>query len=289
MSVAVIQGASGGLGQALTRYILRYTGLTVYALTHQASSQGVRESLLSEAPNIKHDSERLTVISNVDVREEDGLRRGAEMIRSKEGSGSVRVIVCLAGILKAEKSLSAINLHDALSSFQINALGQLITYKHFVPLIPTKNELSELKEKWNSKEEGSDPAKGMVDGDHSICCSLSARVGSIRDNEKGGWYSYRSSKAAVNQIIRTLDHELSNRSSSAIAYAYHPGTVLTPFTFPIIGSPKPDLSQGRLTVDRAIDHLVNVMSQVKRGVQGSRDEGDWGGRCWDWKGQMVEW
>lgn len=99
MSVAVIQGASGGLGQALTRYILRYTGLTVYALTHQASSQGVRESLLSEAPNIKHDSERLTVISNVDVREEDGLRRGAEMIRSKEGSGSVRVIVCLAGIV----------------------------------------------------------------------------------------------------------------------------------------------------------------------------------------------
>lgn len=99
MSVAVIQGASGGLGLALTRYILRYTGLTVYALTHQASSRGVRESLLSEAPNIKHDSERLTVISNVDVREEDGLRRGAEMIRSKEGSGSVRVIVCLAGIV----------------------------------------------------------------------------------------------------------------------------------------------------------------------------------------------
>lgn len=62
--------------------------------------------------------------------------------------------------------------------------------------------------------------------------------------------------------------QLSNRSSSAIAYAYHPGTVLTPFTFPIIGSPKPDLSQGRLTVDQAIDHLVNVMSQVKRGVQG---------------------
>lgn len=83
--------------------------------------------------------------------------------------------------------------------------------------------------------------------------------------------------------------QLSNRSSSAIAYAYHPGTVLTPFTFPIIGSPKPDLSQSRLTVDQAIDHLVNVMSQVKRGVQGSRDEGDWGGRCWDWKGQMVEW
>lgn len=68
--------------------------------THSSSfNPGVRESLLSEASNIKHDSERLTVISNVDVREEDGLRRGAEMIRSKEGSGSVRVIVCLAGIV----------------------------------------------------------------------------------------------------------------------------------------------------------------------------------------------
>lgn len=211
------------------------------------------------------------------------------MIRSREGSGSVRVVVCLAGILKAEKSLSAINLHDALSSFQINALGQLITYKHIVPLIPTKNELSILKAKWNSEEEGHDPAKGMVNGDHSICCSLSARVGSIKDNEKGGWYSYRSSKAAVNQIIRTLDHELYNRSSSAIAYAYHPGTVLTSFTSPIIGSPKPHLSQGLLTVDQAIDRLVNIMSQVKRGVQGSQNGVDWGGRCWDWKGDVVEW
>lgn len=64
-------------------------------------------------------------------------------------------------------------------------------YKHFVPLIPTAREFAKIKDQW-SQEEKRDPAKGLLLEDNAVCLSLSARVGSIGDNGKGGWYSYRA-------------------------------------------------------------------------------------------------
>ena len=48
----------------------------------------------------------------------------------------------------------------------------------------------------------------MLDKDEkSVFASLSAKVGSISDNGYGGWYSYRASKAALNQLIKTSSIE----------------------------------------------------------------------------------
>ncbi len=90
--------------------------------------------------------------------------------------------------LSPEKSLAAVQHDTVLNQFGINTLGHLLTYKHFVPLIPTRKEFNELRDGWDNSE---DPAKGLVSGDNSLCWSLSARIGSISDNQKGGWYSYR--------------------------------------------------------------------------------------------------
>lgn len=59
---------------------------------------------------------------------------------------------------------------------------------------------------------------------------LTARVGSIGDNHLGGWYSYRASKAAANQIVRTASIEIARKRPEAVVVAMHPGTVDTPFT-----------------------------------------------------------
>lgn len=68
-----------------------------------------------------------------------------------------------------------------------------------------------------------DPASPYVPSNLCVLASLSARVGSIGENGKGGWYSYRASKAALNQIIKTLNIEMSMRSSApTIALALHP-------------------------------------------------------------------
>jgi hypothetical protein len=82
-----------------------------------------------------------------------------------------------------------VTAQESLDQFAINSVGHLLTYKHLAPLIPNRKDMAQLGESW--WEEG-DPARGLVGKKKSLCFSLSARVGSITDNEKGGWYSYRA-------------------------------------------------------------------------------------------------
>ena len=57
-------------------------------------------------------------------------------------------------------------------------------------------------------------------------------MGSIGDNHLGGWYAYRASKAALNQLVRTAAIELKRRRPSALCVALHPGTVRTALSSP---------------------------------------------------------
>ena len=93
MSVAVIQGASGGVGLALTKHLLSATSLKVYALTHGKSSSELIDRLGGE-------SDRLTVLDGVDVQEERSLEAAASTVRQREGSGNVRLVACLAGTVR---------------------------------------------------------------------------------------------------------------------------------------------------------------------------------------------
>ena len=91
---------------------------------------------------------------------------------------------------------------DAMArAFAINAIGPALVAKHLLP--------------------------HMSRAQPSVFAALSARVGSISDNRSGGWYSYRASKAALNQIVRTAAIELGRARPDALCVAIHPGTVAT--------------------------------------------------------------
>ena len=122
------------------------------------------------------------------------------------GQGTPRLIIDATGVLqsetiKPEKSWREIDATQMAEAFAINAIGPALVMKHFLPLLP---------------RDGS-----------AVFATLSARVGSIGDNRLGGWYSYRASKAALNQLVRTAAIELNRRSPNAICVALHPGTVDT--------------------------------------------------------------
>jgi len=103
-----------------------------------------------------------------------------------------------------EKSLSRLDPAVLAEAFAVNCLGPALLLKHFAPLL-------------------------VRDG-KCIFASLSARVGSIGDNRLGGWYSYRASKAALNQILRTAAVEIARKRPEAVVAALHPGTVRTSLT-----------------------------------------------------------
>jgi NAD(P)-dependent dehydrogenase (short-subunit alcohol dehydrogenase family) len=105
-----------------------------------------------------------------------------------------------------ERRLQDLDRDHLMHAFAINAVGPALLLKHFLPLLPRHGR--------------------------SVFATLSAKVGSIGDNRLGGWYAYRASKAALNQLVRTAAIELRRRAPDAICVALHPGTVDTPLSAP---------------------------------------------------------
>ena len=97
-----------------------------------------------------------------------------------------------------EKSLASVREDVLLRQFHLNAIGPLLALRHFSPLL----------------------ASGP-----SIYAKLSARVGSISDNQKGGWYGYRAAKAALNMYLQTAAIELQRKNPELRVVALQPGTV----------------------------------------------------------------
>lgn len=90
-----------------------------------------------------------------------------------------------------------------LAQFMGNTVGPAMVLNHAMRLVP-KDRLA-------------------------VIATLSARVGSIGDNKQGGWYSYRTANAALDQIVNTSVIELARSHTQSISVALHHGTVQTEF------------------------------------------------------------
>ncbi len=105
--------------------------------------------------------------------------------------------------------------------------------------------------------------------------ALSARVGSISDNRLGGWYSYRASKAALNQLWRTAAIELARTRPQAVCVTLHPGTVATGMSAPFQrGVPAEQL----FDPGQAATQLIAVLEALTPSDSGG---------CFDWAGVRV--
>ena len=96
----------------------------------------------------------------------------------------------------------------------------------------------------------------MIKEEKSIFASISAKVGSISDNYLGGWYSYRASKAALNQIIKTASIEQKRLNKNLIVVSVHPGTVNTKLSSPFIGKRKVQ------TPSEAATKIINLLETL---------------------------
>jgi NAD(P)-dependent dehydrogenase (short-subunit alcohol dehydrogenase family) len=113
----------------------------------------------------------------------------------------------------------------------------------------------------------------MPKGRKTVLAVLSARVGSISDNRLGGWHSYRASKAALNQLIRTMAIEQARRNPEQILLALHPGTVDTAMSKPFQQGVKT-----LFTPEQSARHLLGVMDSATPAQSGL---------LIDWQGQVI--
>ena len=137
----------------------------------------------------------------IDLLDEASLARAAEIAAD---AGEIRLAVDATGFLHdaaqmPEKTWRELDPAHLARSFALNATGPALIMKHLLSRLPPTGK--------------------------AVFATLSARVGSIGDNQLGGWYGYRASKAALNQFVRTAAVELRRRRPEAICVALHPGTV----------------------------------------------------------------
>ena len=69
---------------------------------------------------------------------------------------------------------------------------------------------------------------------------MSAMVGSTKDNQLGGWYGYRASKAALNSLIKTASIEIARTHKYSSIIAIHPGTTVGELSAPFAKNVQPD-------------------------------------------------
>jgi len=146
---------------------------------------------------------------SVELTDEGTIEAAAAHVA--ETLGEVACVLDATGILSVgdtppEKTLARLDPAVMLQAFAVNAIGPALLLKHFAPLLPRRGR--------------------------GVFATLSARVGSISDNRRGGWISYRASKAALNQIVRTAALEIGFRHPGAVVVGLQPGTVATRLSRP---------------------------------------------------------
>ena len=235
---AVVVGATGGLGRAFTEALLEDPDL------------GKLLACSRSDPGLDHPR---AAWQRVDLEDEATLGIAAEVAEST--LGPLHLVIVATGLLhdgnglQPEKTWRTIAAEALERAYRVNAVGPALLAKHFLPRLDR--------------------------GRKSAFAVVTARVGSISDNQLGGWYAYRASKAAANMLIRTLSIELARRNPGALCVALHPGTVDTGLSKPFQGG----VPQGKLfSPAKSAGHLLDVLDDL-----GPDDTG----QLYAWDGQRI--
>ncbi|MDP7592213.1 MAG: SDR family NAD(P)-dependent oxidoreductase [Litorilituus sp.] len=166
-----------------------------------------------------------------------------------------RVFIC-HGVLhnarfQPEKRLEDFSPVAFNEVLHVNTVIPMLWLKHLVPILTSKN-----------------PCKIVV---------FSARVGSIHENSLGGWYSYRTSKAALNMLLKTTAVELARRAKNIKLISFHPGTTDSPLSKPF----QKNVPATKLfTPEFVANKLIAMIEKMEIDGQAS---------YLDWQGSSIKW
>ena len=218
MKRLVIIGGSGSIGKAFVNYYSNQVDVTKIYCFSRTDQT--------------HSSEKV-INKKIDIEDEESIKNAAIKI----GENKIDLVIVATGLLHTEifgpeKSIKEIDLKTFKKIFSVNAFGPALIGKHFLPLL-SKNS-------------------------RSVLAFLSARVGSISENKIGGWYSYRSSKAALNQLIKNFSIEAKRINPNAIILGLQPGTVDSNLSKPF----KKNVTKDNLfSADYSVKMLVDVIEK----------------------------
>ena len=255
--IALVQGASRGLGLEFASALLERQSDSVVVATcrNPEASEGLARLREVHGPSRVH-SVRL------DLTDPGSIAEAAERVK-RDFTPRLDLLINVSGVLHIpgkmmpETSLARVEYDQMLLSFQTHAMGPALVCKEFWPLLQASARADEAV------------LPAMV--------NISARVGSISDNQLGGWYAYRSSKAALNQLTKTMAVEFSRKKPKVAAIALHPGTNDTDLSKPFQRNyPKEKIFPKEFGVRKMLEVIDAVAEEDN-------------GKFFAWDGQEIPW
>jgi|TARA_B110000967_G_scaffold33816_1_gene32515 NAD(P)-dependent dehydrogenase (short-subunit alcohol dehydrogenase family) len=241
-TAALVLGASGGLAQAIIGELMADADIdTVIAVSRNAAPE--------------HFSNGSVTPMWIETEySEPAMAAVVEQLQSFAGR-ITRVVIC-HGILHSEtlwpeKRLEDISAESLQTVFQANTVVPVLWLKLLHRLLKGKQRC--------------------------VVAALSARVGSIGDNHLGGWYAYRSSKAALNMMLRTLSIEYGRRVKNVKIISFHPGTTDTALSKPFQASVPSDKL---FTPEFVAERLCGIMAEAE--IDGQLSYLDWDNKSIPW-------
>lgn len=188
MPVTLITGANRGLGLEFARQYLA-DGWQVYAACRDPASA-------SELRRLAQDSGGKLRILAMDVTDPRSIRAAATELEGQ----AIDLLLNNAGIIGPRgQAIGNIDYDAWAEVLAVNTMGPMRVSEAFV--------------------------EHVANSDRKLIVTLTSGMGSIADNTSGGSIVYRSSKAAVNMVMRSLAIDLAPRG--IICVVVNPGWVRT--------------------------------------------------------------
>jgi NAD(P)-dependent dehydrogenase (short-subunit alcohol dehydrogenase family) len=237
---ALIVGATGGLGRAFCELLLEDRRCSeVFAASRSGQSIDAARGL------------------RIDVNDPESFGSIGKAVDADQG---LHLVIIASGLLHRddelgpERSWRDIEADTLIEVLQVNTVLPALVMRECLPILSATSKAQSVP---------------------TIFAALSARVGSISDNRLGGWYGYRASKAALNQLIKTSSIEMARKAPESICVGLHPGTVDTGLSKPFQrGVPDGKLFEPQFSASR----LLTVLN----GLQPSDT-----GQVFDWAGELI--
>lgn len=235
MNIMLI-GASGGLGMALLAHYQRVAEHTIFALSRQPKPGELSEQ--------------------VNWYQVDGELAGYQAVMKEFETQQLefQLVISTIGWLhqgdwQPERRIESLNEAQLNAYFAVNATLPIMLLQAIKPLLAKQ--------------------------DAAVVAQLGAKVGSINDNELGGWYGYRASKAALNMFYKTAAIEFKRTHKSLCLAVIHPGTTDTELSKPF----QKRIAPGKLySKEQSAQRIAAVIAKLDASKSGG---------FWFWDGSPL--
>ena len=193
----MITGCSRGLGLEMVKQLVsrKNTGL-IFATCRSPE-------LAPDLARIAADNRNVHLMP-LDVTDCQTFPGVSEAVSEITGEKGLNILINNAGVSPKSTRINMVTEDQMMETFKTNVVA---------PVLLTKSLISNLK-------------KGVSHSNNSsLVVNISSILGSVAENTQGGLYPYRSSKAAVNAVSKSLSLDLA--PSNILAVALHPGWVQT--------------------------------------------------------------